>query len=359
MKEQYPNGERRWREIHAQVAYEQELAHEAEARRNAPPGRDLSELLRGSVEDALRRLDPLAPNQRTAVTTGTGIGQGLVPQEVADRVLDLAADYGVALRLCSVVRVNTGRVKVGKITARPQAVWISAANQATQIGDDALLVGGAASMEARDLAAKVNIAIPAIEDGTILTPAIETALGQAFAGAIDWAFLSAAGADDVVDGAQTGIFASADVPSVTAAGGKVSTETLAEEDFLRTIDACANTALQRGARWFVHPAIYKKLLRVRDGSGADLVKLQNGEPYLCSFPVTLAAAAPSTNAASQKVLGFGCPQAYLIIQRRQIEVLLSDAVMFDRNLRQMRAVMRAHGEILDATWFSTLKLSAG
>jgi len=133
---------------------------------------------------------------------------------------------------------------------------------------------------------------------------------------------------------------------------------LNEEDLLRTVDAVADAALQRGCRWWVAPALYKKLLRLRDGSGARLVQFVDGKPFLVGSPVELVSVAPAVNAAGNKVLAFGCGDAYLVAVRAEISLVVSDAAKFDYYIRQFRAVARVRCEMMDPSWFSTLKLSA-
>jgi HK97 family phage major capsid protein len=309
-------------------------------------------LLRGELEYV---------RQRAAVITGAGLGAALI-EEIAVPIIDLTTAYS-AFKTLNVQTPWSGKSRFPVAKVLPDAVaeapFLTPSSQGTQLTPVATLIGGGEETESRDLPILIEVSNPLLEDERAdLSFALPSLMARAAANRVDWAAFSADGTDDIQDGQQTGIFQHGDVASVTAADGHTSVETLDEEDILRTVDATADGALQRGTRWWLAPSIFKKLLRLRDGPGARLVQFQNGQPFLVGSPVTLVGAAPSTNAAGEKILAFGCGDAALVAIRRDIGVMISDGVRFDYNVRQFRAVMRVFCQVLEPTWFSVLKLAA-
>ena len=325
--------------------------------RKPTPDQALDELFRGDIASIVRRLDPM-PGQRTALTTDAGLGLGMMPLDVGKSTIALSAEFGAYKDLNNQTSPS-GKTTYGLLSALPLVTIITPANQGTQISADAVMTGSGAATISRELAVIINMANQLAEDERANTSfALKNGFAMSLASALDWVCFSADGTDDTTDGGMTGIFADAGVTVVSAAAGRTLAEQLQEEDFLRCVDACAAAALQRGARFWMHPSIYRKVLRVRDGSGQALIKFQAGAPYIAGFPVTLVARAPSANGAGQKVVAFGSGDAYLVAVRDEIAVQVSEAPKFDYNMRQIRATMRAYCRMLDATWFATLATAA-
>jgi HK97 family phage major capsid protein len=185
-----------------------------------------------------------------------------------------------------------------------------------------------------------------------------TGLGRGISRHLDHLAFVADGTDDTTDGLMTGAFVDAGVPVVTAVGGNTTAQAIEEEDILNLVDAVAPAALQRSPRFWVAPAIYTKLLRVKDGSGAKLVRFENGQPSILGWPVTLASIAPSTNAAAQKIMLFGCGEAVLVAVREMVGIDVSESCKLDYNMLMVRAVVRAHCQVLAPTWLAVLKTAA-
>ena len=319
---------------------------------------------RGEINDVAKRLSSALPpySQRTAITTGDGVGMGTIPTDAAAFIIELTAMYG-AHKTLNVRPATSGRTTFPIVTALPSAVgdcpFVKPASQGTKLSPVATILGSGVATESLDLPVLIEVAIALLEDERAdLSYTLPTLMAQAFAQRIDFAAFVADGTDDVQDGGQTGIFAHANVASVVAAATHTQVDTLSEEDLLRTVDAVADAALQRGCRWWVAPALYKKLLRLRDGSGARLVQFVDGKPFLVGSPVELVSVAPAVNAAGNKVMAFGCGDAYLVALRAEISLAVSDTPKFDYNVRQFRAISRVRCQMMDPTWFATLKLAA-
>lgn len=295
--------------------------------------------------------------QRTALVPGTAPGSAMVPDDAASVIVDLCQTYG-AYETLNLIPLDSGKSRVPYATAEGTAEFHRPASQAQITPID--ITGSGVTAECNLVVALIDVSLGVIEDSKadlgVLLPRLAA---SGLAARLDHGAFAADGSDDTTDGGYTGIFAHGDVPSVTAGAGGTLVESLVEEDLLNTIDAVAGRALQRGCRWWIHPDLYKKLLRSKDGSGAPMIKFPAGEPVLCGWPISLVAAAPSTNAAGQKVLAFGCGDAYAISIRKNLEVTTSDMGRgFNFGLNLFRVLMRADCRMLDASWFATLKLSA-
>ncbi len=324
----------------------------------------LDKLGRGSMRDVARRCpNPKDPYlQRTAITAGDGgFGSGMVPSKVAVLVLGLAQAQA-AYRTLNVRPAESGKTTFPAVTENPAAVgeapFLTPLNHGTKLNSVATVLGGGFETEARDLPILVDVSLSLLDDAkTDFAASLAEAMAGAAGQRIDHAAFAADGTDDVEDGGMVGVFAHGDVAAVTASSAS-TVDTLLEEDLLRTIDSVADLALQRGCRWWIHPTLFKKMLRLRDGAGARLVQFEAGEAYLMGHPITLVAAGPSANTAGAKVLAFGCGDGYLVAFRDTIHLAVSDGVKFDFSVLQFRATCRVYCAMMRPSWFATLALAA-
>lgn len=307
----------------------------------------------------MRRLRDLAPAKKTALTTGLDPGAAMVPTLASEQLVELALASG-AYRDLNVISLSTGRSVIPVMTALPGGVFRQPLSQGTQVPADEALTGEGVSVEANELVTLVPVAIGVIEDARVdFGTWLPQQLAQGLAARIDHAAFAADGDDDGTDGGQTGIFAHDEVP-VVEAGTAQSTAEIEREDLLRVLDAVAPAALQRGCRWFVHPSIYRKLLRVTDGAGAPVVQFgAGGELRILGAPVSLVSAAPSTDAAGEIVLAFGCGQGYAVAMRDDFVVSWSaSGPGFDKHLSYLKCATRVRCEMLNPDYFALLRLKA-
>lgn len=316
-------------------------------------------LCHADLKDLGKHLQPRSSySTKTAVISSSGLGASIVPTQAAALVIEISAEYG-AFRTLNVIEAGSGKTRFPIATTMPRAAWISPAAQGTKLTADSTLTGGGIATESRELGVLIEVAIPLIEDSAAdLDIVIPSLLGNGIADRIDQTCYSGDGADNELSGGQTGIFSHASVTSVSAANTHTRVESLEVDDLLRTIDACADSALTRAPRWWTHPGIFKKLLRLKDGSGAPLVRFEQGQPYILGYPVTLTTGAPSANVAGAKVICLGSGEAYLVAMLHELQVHASDIPKFDFFVRQFRGIVRVRCEMMEPTWFSTLKLAA-
>ncbi len=305
--------------------------------------------------------DSLAPAEQRiarALTTGGLPGSSYVPDFAIDLIIDLMSVYGAYATL-NVRLTPSGKTRIPTATAAPAAVWLKPGSQGTQITADTAFAGAGATTEANTVASVMDVSRELLQDSAVdLSIALPEHIAQAHAKAIDWACYGADGTDDTTDGGQTGIFEHGSVINVSAGAGNTTVAALQAEDFLAAVDAVAVAAIERGPRWWTHPALYRKLLRVKDASGSLLVDFVDGVPHLLGYPISLTSAAPSTDAAGSKVFAFGCGDAFVVAIRKEFEVQVSEGSKFDYNVAQFRAITRAHCLMGAATWFSVLKTAA-
>lgn len=103
-----------------------------------------------------------------------------------------------------------------------------------------------------------------------------------------------------------------------------------------------------------------KAFSCKDASRAPLFKTPIEEPgrglvSILGFPVTLAAAAPSVNAAGQRVIAFGDPRAQVVGIRLAFQFEDSGHFHWNQFQRTYRGIGRARTETRDNTGFAIIQ----
>ena len=152
---------------------------------------------------------------------------------------------------------------------------------------------------------------------------------------------------------------------MVAAAGHTTTATLTYEDFLNTLLGPSATVLSRpGARWWIHPQMLVRALKVKDLNGRPIFLPSIDAPApgalgsILGYPVTMAHTAPNTDALSQKIATFGDPQGNAVLLRKDLETAVSDQVKFLEDKTVFRARARAATKIKEATAFGVLTTAA-
>jgi HK97 family phage major capsid protein len=296
-----------------------------------------------------------------ALTTGdSGLGPAVSVYEGLSPVIYEGLSTFGAARTFGLVPMDGGKKKLASVTGKSDAIWLTPANQGTAITADASITGASISPEVATLGTLVEVSGEVLGDGaTTFEGALLTAIIAGLGYRIDWACLQADGTDDTTDGGMTGIFAHGSVPVVNAAPGGITVQLLTFDDFCNTIGAVAASALQYPCRWWIAPDFLPQLLKINDGHGARLLKPptnQDDEWRILGFPVTWAAAAPNTNAASTKVAAFGRTDAFTVGLRQDFEIRSSAVgAKWTYNIYLFRGIARARCLMRDATSFAVLK----
>jgi HK97 family phage major capsid protein len=160
-------------------------------------------------------------------------------------------------------------------------------------------------------------------------------------------------------GGITGLFADAGITDVTPAAA-TTLQAVTQDDFEAVIAAVDAAAMERQCNWWMYSGFLAPLLKVRDGSGKPLVSMPPDSDgfYLFGFRIVLTGAAPSSNAASQKVMAFGDGQGYMTALRNWFAFASSDHLLWDTGKRTFRALGRAFGKTRRTQAFARLKLHA-
>lgn len=307
---------------------------------------------------------PLSGEQ-AAVLKGLGQdaspGSNLIRDELDDALFDLLLSYGAWATL-GPRPLGSRTKKCPVLTGRPNAQFIT--TESAALADDANITGLSVSGDSEVIGVLINFSIQLLDDmDADLASALLDAVEQAINARLDNACFRGNGAVDGDNGGILGLFDNASgALSVTAGSGITTVEALTSDDFYNAIGAVDAASLQRGGRWWIAPALLPKLMRCREGSQPALKSvLETGGATLfslCGFPLTLTAAAPSTNAASSKVMLFGHGPAYVVPIRKEVTFELSDHFKWNTLQRSLRAYMRATGKMRVGTGFATLSTAA-
>lgn len=323
--------------------------------------RAIGEFWSSPIQKLARILErPGVVNARDGITQGVAIGAP--PTLVGDDFIALVSQNAAHSTL-NVQIVDGPKTSIPIVTGTPsgalEAPWLKFAAQGAQMSPVATVLGGGATTELRENPILIEVSNALDEDaGPLWGRIARDRLANGHRNSLDLACVKSDGTDDATNGGFTGLFGSAEITAVEAAATRTRLALLEEEDLLRTMDAVAPAALERGCRWWMNSAVYLQLLRMKTSGGVRLVEFGAGVPTLFGSPITITAAAPSTDSAGEKVLCFGCGAGYLVAIHRNISLLVTEAPRFDFNNRLYRSVLRAYCGLLDATWFATLKLAS-
>ena len=318
---------------------------------------------------AKRMLDKADPDVRKSITDGleqralvdtSTPGSTFINTDLNSEIYHTLQSYGIWNTfnvVPTLTKTNTFIVQ----TARPIALALS---QNVQLADDSNKAGTSVECTTKIIAALLNVPFALLEDAEIdLAGNLMEDFAEAYAYRMDWFCLQADGSDDTTDGTMTGIFGGGGT-AAAATAGKTSVEATTLTDWqncLLTVDAAV---LQRPARWWLHPQILVRALSVQDLNGRPLFQTALEAPSagavgsILGYPITLCAAAPTTNSASAVVAVFGDPKGLVVGMRKQYAFEFSDHFKWDYLQRSYRGHGRAGTKVRAATAFGALTLAA-
>jgi HK97 family phage major capsid protein len=295
-----------------------------------------------------------------ALGEDTSPGSTLIDDELATDIYDTLAMYGI-WNTFRVQRLGTKTTKFPVKTVRTAAGWLL--TEGDPIPDDTAKAGTSVDLTVEVLAVLLNVSLQLIQDSAFdITADVLNDFAEAFAYVLDFACLQADGGADATDGNNTGIFAGG--TAAVASDGNTTVEALDLEDVIRVLTAVDAQVLSRPARWWIHPQILVRMLAIRDQNGRSIFLTANEAPAngaigsILGYPVTLAHAAPSTNAASAKVAAFGDPNALVVGIRQDFTFEASDHHKWNTLQRSFRGYGRAGVKIRKASAFGVLTLPA-
>jgi len=302
---------------------------------------------------------PLNAVEKTAITgIDSGVGGAVTPQETANQIYDALLRYGQWNTL-GVMPIGSRTQIVPLVSARPTAYWVA---QGAQITEGAV-TGTSVTLTIKEAAAWIPVANALLEDADAsFAPYLMDLLLQAVAYRLDWACFAADGTNDTTDGAFTGIAVGG--TAAGAAAGNVSVATLDYEDFVTAIATVDAAVLQRAAKWWIHPTVLAKIVKIKDGNGRPIFQNALEAPApgaigsILGYPVVVTGAMPSTDTVSKVVAVFGDPQGCAVGVRKQFALDQSSDFQFDYNRTAFRSVVRAGVVVKSATSFAMLTTAA-
>lgn len=296
---------------------------------------------------------------KKAVTEGASPGSTYINDDLNTAIYSLIAEYGI-WGLFDVIPASTKTTKLLVDSTDPVMGFV---DEGTDPGEGSY-TGTSVSATVKKMMAWLSVSNELLEDAEIdLTGHILRKFARATALRLDYMALSADGTNDAANGAFTGIFSGG--TAAVAASGNVSVATLDFEDFLTAMLAPAASVLSRpGTRWFTHPQMLVRALKIKDLNGRPIFLPAIDAPSpgalgsICGYPVTLAHAAPNTDGVSKKIMTFGDPEGEAILLRKDLDVATSEHVKFTEDKTVFRGRARGAGKVKDATAFGVLTTAA-
>lgn len=304
----------------------------------------------------LVKLDELAAR---ALGEDSSPGSTLINDDLFQEVYDSLLRYG-AWGTLGVRPIGTKNTKIPVKTARPVANFIL--TEGGTISDDTNKAGTTVTLEAEVIAVLLNVSLQLLEDGEIdiaadvLDDFIEAVNLRA-----DFASFQGSGAADATNGGVTGLFNFGTAATATATRTTIAATKY--DDWLRCLTTVDAAVLQRAARWWMHPTLMAAAIGVQDSNGRPIFQTALEAPAggilnLFGFPVSMVAAAPSSNAASAKVAVFGDPRAYAVGMRKAFTFEASDQARWTTLERSFRGHTRFDAVGVRASALAVMTLPA-
>jgi HK97 family phage major capsid protein len=300
-----------------------------------------------------RLADDLEITGKAQMTSVHTLGGYAVPSVVADQVIDLAEQFGVAQRMAEVIRLGANQLLIPRFTS--EITFSYAQEDATFTAQDPS--GDQVALNPTKSGARVDVTYDLFED-SIINQA--DALGERFArGAairIDRDYFLGDGGSSF--GGKVGLISASVVPSVNASGTSWSAVTIA--DIVSLIGSVsdvvnANLAFAMSRQAFAQIALRLASAQARnasrDGIFADFGapdSVPGADAMINGFPVYFSQVMPVATAATTRFAYFGDFRSGSKIGiRREMTVRVADAtpVGFDgvTMLATMRTAQSIHG----------------
>jgi HK97 family phage major capsid protein len=280
--------------------------------------------------------------------------------EVEREIYDALLTYG-AFRTMDVRMIGRKATEIPIKTARPVMLFV---DEAAAIGADATKAGSRITVTAKKVGGLISTTTELEEDDVIgVVEDILRDFMEAYAYRLDFIALTANGDADNVDGGFSGMFYGGTAKVAAATHTTMATITYA--DVLACLTGVDAAVLQRGvAKWWSHPTIVAKTMGILDLNGRPIFQTAIEAPSfgaigtILGFPVVMAGAAPSTDAASAKLMAFGDPYNQAVRIRRDFTFDRSEHFAFNTDELTYRATGRAASKTKIATSTTVLTAAA-
>jgi len=286
-------------------------------------------------------------------------GSTLVTTALDDVIYDTLAQFGAwnTLGVRPVgKKVNSLPVK----TARALAGWVT--TESADIGEDSTKAGTAVTLTIQPVASLISVGIELLDDSDYdVTADVLDDFEQSFNERLDATFFAATGTNNATHGGYTGIFAGS--TQVTASSGKVTVAGCTSDDILSLTLNVDPGVLARPCKWWAHPFQLTRMAGIKDSNGRPIFQTALEAPTgnllnIAGYGVVPTLGAPSTQAASARIITFGDPQAYRVGLRKQFTFEASDHYKWNTLQRSFRGHGRAGGVMRKSTGMACLKLAA-
>lgn len=318
-------------------------------------------MVRKAVLGKSGNLRALAEVHQKALDTANTPGSTMLVNELLGDIYDTLASYGVWNTFAQ-RRVGTKTIQVPIKTARPAAAYVT--TEGATISQDSTKAGSTSNMTIATIAVLLNVSEELLADAEFdVTADVLDDFAQAVAYKMDWACLQADGGSDSTDGGFTGIFGGGGTAAVSASGN-VSVETTDYEDFVNVILAVDPAVLTRPSRWWIHPQILARILKIKDSNGRPIFLTATEFPTyggigsILGYPVTPAHAAPSANTTSSKIAVFGDPNGLVHAVRKDFEFASSNQAAFSDYEVVFRGIARHAAKVRRALAFGVMTNAA-
>lgn len=328
-------------------------------------GSDVIERCGPKIQALMKSLHPLREAEdgfgcRRDLDTATTTGASYIDTNEVERdIYDVLALYG-AYRTVDFRMVGAKAVEIPIKTARPLVTFV---DEAAAIDVDATKAGARVTITPKKLGALLSVTTELLEDDVVgVVNDVLNDLAESMAFKWDWITFTADGTADATDGGFTGMFYGG--TAVTAATGNTTTATMELDDFIATVANAPSGIVTRPCRWWIHPTLLVKSLKIRDGNGRPMFQTALEAPSagaigsILGSPVTQVHAAPSTDAAGAYIAAFGDPNAMALRVRRDLRIDRSEHYAFNTDELVFRATSRVGAKIKIATGIQVLKSAA-
>lgn len=311
----------------------------------------------------LHILDACGPKIRAIakdLDSGNTPGSTMVANnEIEQDIYSVLANFG-AYRTVDVRMIGAKATEISVKSARAAMAFV---DEAAEIGADSTKAGSKVTITPKKIAGLISASRELLEDDVIgVVQDILNDFAESAAYKLDWITFAADGGADATDGGFTGMFTGG--TAVTAASGNVSLATTDYEDVVAVLANAPAGILSRMCKWWIHPTIIVKLLKIKDSNGRPIFNTAIEAPSygsigsILGFPVVPVPAAPSSDTTSALVAAFGDPMAMAVRMRSDIAFDRSEHFAFNTDEITFRAVLRAGAKIKAATGIQVLKLAA-
>lgn len=203
----------------------------------------------------------------------------------AEWIDSLRANMVLSKAGCRTIPMDTGMLSLARIVDAPTISW-HAENAALGTGDPTF---GAINMTAKTVVCLVRLSLELSQDSANIEQMLQTTITNAMASAIDKAGLVGMTTDS--QAAPTGIMNLASRNTVTAIGAPTSWDFLVDGVYELLAD---NVPADRIGAFIAHPALWKKMAKLKTGITNDMTALQ-APVEVAAIPKLWTTAAPLTS----------------------------------------------------------------